>query len=168
MLPPPYVRWLGAAVVLLIAGAIDLAARETEPVPFAATSISAGAPLSGVVEWRDVPRGLIEPAPEVSGFAARDITAGEPITAGAVRGDDGIPPGWWSVPLQLPDAARPGASVRLISVESALDVRGLVASPGSTGTFSVANPGLVAVPPDSAAAVARAAAGGELIVLIES
>ena len=168
LLPPPYLRWLAAAVVFAGAAYLDLAGPAMQPYPFAATSIESGAPLAANVEWRDVPTGLLPPAATTEGFAVRDLAAGDPITAAAVRSDDQVPDGWWSVPVELPASARPGVSVRLLSPQGGLDVIGIVTEPAATGAFATVSAGLVAVPPDAAADIAAAGAAGALIVLLEA
>lgn len=166
LLPPPYLRWLAAALVFLAVGGIEAAGRSTEQYPFAAAAIPRGGPLVGAVEWRDVPRGLLPPPGDPDAFAARALEPGEPITANSVDPDDGVPAGWWSVPIELPDAATAGTDVRLISVETALDVIGIVVAEAGNGAFAAASPGLVAVPPENASAIASAVSAGRLIILI--
>ncbi len=166
LLRPPYLRWVGAAALVAVAALFDVAGSATEPFPFASESIASGAPVDSAIEWRDVPRGLLPAPADPSGFAARRIDPGEPLTAGAVRATGGIPAGWWSVPVDLPESAQVGTAVRLVSPESNLDVRGIVAQPTGSGAFATTSPGLVAVAPGDAAAVAAAVAQDRLIVLM--
>ena len=63
-------------------------------------------------------------------------------------------------------AAAIGASVRLISTDRAVQSEGIVVAVGSSDLLSIAEAGLVAVPPEHAAAIATAAAEGTLIVLV--
>lgn len=166
LIPPPYLRWLAAALVFGGAAYLDFAAPPTEPYPFAARSIESGEPLAEGVEWRDVPAGLLPPSAALEDHAARQIAAGEPLTGTAARPDDGIPAGWWSVPVALPVTAAPGTPVRLVAQEAALDVTGFVTESATTGAFATPSMGLVAVAPDVAADVAAAGAAGRLIVLL--
>jgi hypothetical protein len=101
-----------------------------------------------------------------TGVAARDLAPGDPLVAGAVTNDRAVPGGWWAVPVDLPQSARAGMPVRLVAVDPSLDVEGVVAQTPQTGAFAVASPGLVAVPPEVAGVVARAASGGRLVVLL--
>jgi hypothetical protein len=130
------------------------------------------------IEWRPVPRGLLAmPDLEVP-VAAHDLSAGDPLTPGSVTDQSIVPAGWWSIPLNLPASAYVGSRVRLVLLssynsESATGaggisdtwVEGVVVALGAADAFSVAEAGLVAVPPAAAQAVAVAAAEERLMVL---
>ena len=164
---PPYLRWAAATLLFLVALAWDLNGRSGSAYPFAAQPIAAGAPITeGDVEWRTVPEGLLSLPDLTAPVAARAIAAGEPILPSAVDADQGIPDGWWAVPVALPSATAIGASVRLISTDRAIQSEGIVVAVGSSDLLSIAEAGLVAVPPEHAAAIATAAAEGTLIVLV--
>lgn len=163
---PPYLRWAAAALLLVAALAWDLRGRSGSPYPFAAEAIAAGAAIGEEdVEWRTTPRGLLTMPDLTAPVAARPIAAGEPILPSAVDADQGIPQGWWAVPVALPMAAAVGAQVRLIT-DSGVQSEGIVVAVGSSDLLSIAEAGLVAVPPDHAASVAMAAMDGTLIVLV--
>lgn len=163
---PPYLRWAAAVLLVLLALAWDLRGRGGVAYPFAATAIEAGAVIGeDDVEWRTAPRGLLA-APDLSApVAARSIAAGEPILPSSLDDDAGVPEGWWAVPVALPPAATRGAAVRLIGPDG-VESDGIVVGVGSTELLSFSDVGLVAVPPERAAAVAAAAVEGTLIVLI--
>ena len=164
---PPLLRWLAAALVLVGSVALDLTGNATEPFPFVTTAVARGDPIdAAALEWRDVPVGLLGEPADTTGVATRNLAPGEPLVGGAVTGVRAVPGGWWAVPVELPESARAGMPVRLVALEPALDVEGVVAETARTGAFAVARPGLVAVPPDTAGAVAQAAAGGRLVVLL--
>lgn len=164
---PPYLRWLAAATLVAGAAALDLAGAATTPFPFVAVPLDRGAAVTPEdIEWRDVPVGLLGEAGQTSGVATRPLSPGEPLVAGAVTDSVAIPAGWWAVPVDLPYGAAVGTPVRLIATEPPLDVEGIVAQPGSTGTFATPVPGLVAVPPETAGAVAMASGTGRLVVLV--
>jgi hypothetical protein len=153
--------------VILAAAVLDLAGGATEPFPFVTSAVARGNPIdAATIEWRDVPIGLLGDAAHTTGVASRDLAAGEPLVAGAVTDSLAVPSGWWAVPVDLPDSARPGMPVRLIAVEPTVDVEGVVAQTPQPGAFAVTSPGLVAVPPDVADVVAQAASGGRLVVLL--
>jgi hypothetical protein len=166
-----------AATLILAAAVVDLTGRATERYPFAADPIVAGAALTVAdIEWRDIPRGLLPTPPDIADgtgpadsaglAAAHDIAPGEPITPSHVTTGEVIPDGWWSVPVDLPEGVATGTAVRLVATEPQVDGAGVVARPTASGPFAVTSPGLVAVPPELAGAVARASAGGTLLVLI--
>jgi SAF domain len=163
---PPYLRWAAAAMLVLVALAWDLHGRAGVTYPFAATAIEAGAVIGkDDVEWRTAPRGLL-PAPDLSApVAARAIAAGDPILPSSLDEDAGVPEGWWAVPVALPAAATLGAAVRLIA-PGGIESDGIVVAVGSSDLLSLSEAGLVAVPPESASAMASAAIEGTLIVLI--
>jgi hypothetical protein len=165
---PPYLRWAAATAVVVCAFAWDLHQRAEAPFPFAAAEIRAGTTLSDdLVEWRALPVGLMA-MPDLSNpVAARDIPAGEPIVESSLADGMLVPEGWWSVALPLPSTAAPGSRVRLISVDTPLDVEGVVVAGGSDDLFTVSELGSVAVPPEAAADVAVASATGALVALLE-
>ena len=164
---PPYLRWAAAALIFLAALGWDLQGRSGSPYPFAAQSITAGAPITeGDVEWRTMPDGVLTLPDLNAPVATRAIAQGEPILPSAVGVDQGIPNGWWAVSVSLPTATPIGASVRLISTERAVQSEGIVIALGTSDLLSIAEAGLVAVPPEHAAAIATAAAEGTLIVLV--
>ncbi|GMQ85058.1 MAG: hypothetical protein BMS9Abin07_0623 [Acidimicrobiia bacterium] len=164
---PPYLRWAAAAVLVVAALAWDLRGRSGVSHPFAAEPISAGAQITEQdVEWRTVPRGMLA-MPDLSApIATRAIAPGEPILPSAVDAGGGIPEGWWAVPVALPSAAQVGAAVRLITTDTGVESEGIVVAVGSTDLLSIADAGLVAVPPDRARLIATASAEGTLIVLV--
>ena len=164
---PPYVRWAAAALLIVAAFIWDLRGRTGTPYPFAAVPIAAGATIGeGDVDWRSVPGGLM-PLPDLSTpVAGRDIERGEPILPSAIDPEGGVPAGWWAVPVALPAAAAVGSRVLLLSVEQDFEADGIVIATGSGDLLSVSETGLVAVPPEAATMVARAAFDGRLIVLV--
>jgi hypothetical protein len=135
-------------------------------LPFAAIDIAPGAILDETnSEMRPVPVGLFEAA-ELGEVARRPIAAGDPVLASAVGdAEPVVPPGWWVVAATVPMGATPGDSVRLVLLDTGDQVDGVVAHPGSDDPFAAADGG-VAVPPERAAGVAMAAAGGRLAVLL--
>jgi hypothetical protein len=164
---PPYVRW--AAAVLLIGAALvwDLSSRATERAPFASLTIPRGALIdSEAIEWRQVPIGLLHPVNLEDARAAIRIDSGDPITQGAVSSTPILPQGWWTIAMDLPPAALPGSSVRIVLADG-VGVSGVVVEPSRDDSFGVRAPGLVAVPGGVSDAVAIAAGAGQLVVLFE-
>lgn len=166
---PPYVRWLAATLLVIGAAYLDLRGPRLEAHPFAASRIPAGASLAeSDIVWRDVPVGLFGDI-DLAGVAARMIEAGEPVVASATdAGGPVVPAGWWQVPLSIAGEPSPGTPVRVVVLDPPLEVDGLVASIGTMDPFAAAPKVLVAVPPDVAARVARAATANLVVVLIGS
>lgn len=172
---PPYLRWVGAALIILIAAWVDLRPAATVPYPFAAEDVPAGATIdAGLVTWRQVPDGLLPIAPDLGGAARFAIKAGEPILASSLTADrPSIPAGWWALETHLPENVVPGQEVKVVVVESGvspLSVPGvIIEAPPATDPLGYEDPvGLVAVPAEAAAAVAAGSARGDLSVLIGS
>ncbi len=164
--PFPWGRWI--LVLLVAAAALYLEFRPTQTVeqPFATVSILPGEVIDADnSEMREVPTGLLETG-DLGDVATEPIVAGDPILADSVGSSDpAIPVGWWVVGVELPDGSNPGDAVRLVLLDSGLEVEGVVAHPGSDDPFAAADGG-VAVPPDHSSEVALAAANRRLAVLI--
>jgi len=146
----------------------DLHGSAEMSYPFASGPIAAGTPITDSnVEWRSVPEGIIA-MPDLSDpVASRDLAAGEPIVPSAVTRTSIIPEGWWSVPVTLPVTAPPGTRARLVGTDPVFETDGIVVSTPGEDLLSFSETGMVAVPPDNAAAVATAARDGMLIVLLD-
>jgi hypothetical protein len=168
---PPYLRRLGAVVLVLVAAVIDLAPRSTISYPFAAADLDAGTILdTGSVEWRDVPDGLLPPGATGGTVTRYPVAQGEPLTASMTSSDrPSIPDGWWALTLPLPEDVVPGQQVQLVVTGGPPQAyAGIVIEPPSAAdALSYEDPaGLVAVPSDSAVAVAAGAADGSITVLV--
>lgn len=164
--PIPWARWAVAIVIAAIALWVELGPEATEPHPFALVDIARGETLTSAnTELRPVPAGLIEP-PGSGTVAVRDITAGNPLVFGDTA-DPGqvVPMGWWVVATEVPPGATRGDPVRVVLLDGGGVVEGVVADTESDDPFQMGQ-GAVAVPPDGADSVARAVAGGRLVVLV--
>lgn len=155
------------ALLVAVALFIDLRDGGTEKRPFAAADLEAGTTITGAqVEWRDVPRGLL-PLVDVDGnVAAHVIEQGDPLVPSALAEHRPPPQGWWSVELPLPDGATAGKPARVVAVDPPLATEAIVVSISDGGAFDSSTTGLVAVPPDFADALARAASRGNAVVLL--
>jgi hypothetical protein len=169
---PPYLRWAGAAALVIAALAWDVSARATEPFPFAARTIQRGEPLDdSAIEWKSAPSGLL-PRPNLEGATAAGATAavtigrGEPISASALRFTAAVPAGWWTVALDLPPAVLSGTHVRIV-LGGGEGVSGIVVEPSREDSFGLRSSGLVAVPSQAADAVGLAAGSGQIVILFE-
>lgn len=164
--PIPWARWAAATAIAAIALWVELAPDPTVLHPFAVVDIARGDNLtSDNTELRPVPAGLLQP-PEPGTVAARDLPAGTPLLSGDTSSPARIvPAGWWVVATEVPPGAMTGDPVRIVLLDGGDVVEGVVASAQSDDPFRIGQ-GAVAVPPDGAEAVARAAAGGRLVVLV--
>jgi hypothetical protein len=105
---------------------------------------------------------------EPGSVARTQIDAGEPIlTSDVGDSSSNVPSDWWVVGVTLPPGARIGDEVRLVTLDTGVEVEGVVAYPGADDPFDAADGG-VAVPPEASADVAMAAASGRLAVLIST
>lgn len=166
--PVPWGRWALVLLVAAVAFYLEFKPDSTVETPFATTEISPGDVIDTAnTELRMVPAGLLDVA-ELGEVATSPISPGAPVMASfAGEADRTVPPGWWVVGVTLPDGADVGDDVRLVLLETGDEVPGVVAHPGSDDPFAAADGG-VAVPSESSADVALAAADGRLAVLVSS
>ncbi|HSQ37296.1 MAG TPA: SAF domain-containing protein [Acidimicrobiia bacterium] len=165
---PPYLRWAGAALLLVGALAWDLRGPAIELRPFAARPLAAGEAVdASAVEWREVPAGLL-PTPDLDGAAAAvDLAAGDPLVDAVLSRAVAVPAGWWEVPVAVGTHAAAGDSVMLVITDPPATVEGLVVSPQQGDAYSLDfRPAVVAVPAEAGALVAAAAAAGSLVAAI--
>lgn len=155
-----------AALIVLAAFVIEIKPAAEVGHPFTVRTIEAGQQISPAdIEIRSIPAGLLPPVTSL-GYATHPIGAGEPLTAGAVTSFPPPPQDWWLVTVPLPVRAVPGAPARIVTTGAPpIVVDAIVATPGATDDFGGRVLGSVAVPPDAASVVARAAADGSLVVL---
>ena len=166
--PVPWVRWLLALLIAGVAVYVEFRPDDSVEAPFATILIAPGDPIDETnTELKTVPSNLLDSASRGT-VATRSVLPGSPVMTGDVgeRGST-VPPGWWVVGVTLPHGAAVGDDVRLVLLDSGLEVSGVVAHPGSDDPFAAADGG-VAVPPESSAEVAMASAGGRLAVLIST
>lgn len=165
---PPYLRWAGAALLLVGALAWDLRAPALEVRPFAARALAAGEPIdAAAVEWREVPAGLL-PSPDLTAaVAAMDLAAGDPLLPALLGTRVAIPDGWWEIPAAIGTHAAAGDAVMLVITDPPSTVEGLVVSPQQGDAYSLDyRPAVVAVPAEAAGLVASAAAAGSLVAAV--
>ena len=163
---PPYLRWAVAALLVLAGLLVECGGAATTPHPFTTRIVPAGESLDLAVEWRDVPAGLLI-APDLDGaVAAMDLPAGTPVVDAVVATRPAVPEGWWAVALELPPTAVEGADVLVVLTSTGEQVPGIVVAAGGDGGFGIDEPGVVAVPEAMAAAVARGAAGRDVVVAV--
>ncbi|MGH8945070.1 MAG: SAF domain-containing protein [Acidimicrobiia bacterium] len=164
--PIPWARWAAATAIAAVALWVEIGGGPSSPHPFALVDIGRGEALTSLnTELREVPTGLLEqPGPD--GVAARPIPAGAPILPGdTTTADRIIPADWWVVATEIPPGAMRGDPVQIVLLEGGGTVQGVAATTGSEDPFQMGQ-GAVAVPPEAAESVARAAATGSLVVLV--
>ena len=163
---PPYLRWLAAGALVAAALGWEISDRRTESFPFAAHDLERGRPIEADdIEWRYVPSDLLSAPALEDGWLVQSVRAGDPITAAVVTPDDPVPGDWWSIPMPLPPGVAPGSRVRLV-LDDGRSMDGIVAIEAHEDAFGLQGAGAVAVPPESADAVARAAAASAVTVLL--
>ncbi len=164
---PPYARWFAAVVVIAAAAAIDLSDAPTRPHPYLTAPVSTGQTIGeSLLEWREVPDGVLPHVDIDAVVAARDLGAGEPLLPSGVTTPPTIPQDWWAVPLPIPGDPAPGTAVRIVLTNTSTTVEGVVVSAATQDGFAYQNTGLAAVPGEYAAAVAAAAIDQRLVVLL--
>lgn len=161
---PPYLRWAGAATLVVIALALEL--RPTVTHPYTTAAVAAGESFEAV-EWREVPAGVL-PATDLAGVATRDVGPGEPVVPRDVTTAAASPEGWWALALELPGTFPPGTAAKLVTDSGALVPALILASADSDPLGGITPAGLVAVPEERAAEVATAVARREVTVLVEA
>ncbi len=162
--PPPYWRWLAAAALIAVAAYMDLSGPPMEKYPFVAEAVGSGEPI--VVEWRDVPRGMLPPPGGLSGAAHEPLVAGTPLVNGLLETASTVPADWWAVAVELPATATAGSDVMITTRAPSLQVVGIVVTPPTGSGFGPVSPGLVAFPPDQAAPIAAALAEHRATILV--
>jgi hypothetical protein len=165
---PPYLRWAAAALLVLGALAWDLRSPAVELRPFASRLVRAGEALdASAVAWREVPAGLFAASDPEGALAAVDLAAGDPLVAAVLGRGAVVPEGWWEIAVAVGAHAAAGDEVMLVIVDPPATVSGLVVSPQQGDAYSLDyRPAVVAVPAESAALVAAAAAAGTLVAAV--
>jgi hypothetical protein len=164
---PPYLRWALALALVGAALAWDLSRQATQLAPFAATRIERGTVVADdLLVWKPAPVGLLVTSVPEGATTLVAIEAGDPIAPSMVTTGFAVPDGWWTVPVDTPATAIPGARVRII-LNTGVGVSGVVVAPSREDSFGIMSSGLVAVPEDFAADVALTAGAGQLTILYE-
>lgn len=162
---PPLLRYAGAALLVAAGFAVELWPQATVSHPFTTIEVRAGQIVdASSVEYHDVPRGLLPPV-ELPSAAAVNIGRGDPITPSLLAsGEIGVPDGWWSIEMPVPERSRAGTSV-LVVTGTGERVEGMIVAVAPADDFT-GTTGLVAVHPDGAQAVALAVLARDAAVLL--
>ncbi|MDJ0499184.1 MAG: hypothetical protein QNJ89_15225 [Acidimicrobiia bacterium] len=162
--PPPYLRWLVAALLIVLGFGIEARGGNTESYPFAANTITAGTEISTFVEWRTVPAGLLPKWEEpLTGAAGHDVPAGHPLLPG-LSTELAIPSGWWSIPVPVPVSAAPGTRLRLLNSITGELVDGILTVGGTDDGFETV--AMVAFSPGDALRAAQTVTSDAFVVMI--
>lgn len=163
---PPLLRYLAAAMLIATGLAIELRPEPTLPHPFAMASIPPGTTITEAdVRFRDVEAGLL-PSISLPAIARVPIASGDPlIPAMLSAAGESAPEGWWSLEVPVPLGAVPGMDVLLVS-DGLVEVTGMIVAVLPGDDFGGGPIGLVAVPPDSTAAIATALNENRLVPLL--
>ncbi len=159
---------MATGLVIIVALWVEFRPDPTIEHPFATSPIQPGEEITSAnTELRKVPVGIFD---QVVGpmVATSDIAQGDPILVS----DTGVPGSlvpseWWVVGVALPGNAARGDSVRIVLLETGAVVPGVVSETAGTDPLD-ASTGGVAVAPLQTAEVARAAATGQVAVLVET
>lgn len=170
--PPPRLRYVAAALVVLVGLWFDLRPVPSEPRWVARDDIPAGTPLDPArFEEVAMPIGLL-PRVEPAGVAAIPVADGEPLLPGHVL-TVRVPVGWWVVALEIPSHLPAGADLRVVLLDddpTALptSVPGIVVGPAIDDGMGFGRPtGSVAIPGEEVEAVAAASARGRVVVVAD-
>jgi hypothetical protein len=155
---------------LIAAGAlwIEMRPDPAVPHPFAIEDIAPGTVVDqSNTETRPVPAGTFDTV-EPGMTALEKITAGAPVLATDVgAAGEVVPAGWWVVEVSLPLGAQRGDACRLVLLDGGDVVEGVVVAAAVDDPLG-SGLGMIAVEPEPAAEVARAAAEGRVAVMIAS
>lgn len=166
---PPFLRWLAASVLVIVAAWSELAPPPTTESTFLVEDVAAGTPVEDHhVERRPVPVGVLATV-EPSGVAATDLRAGDPLVESMVT-EVAVPPGWVVIEAAVPTHASPGASATAIIVgegSAPIEFPAVVIGEGSSDPFGEAS-GTLAVPGEWIGPAAAAGAEGRLVIGVES
>ena len=167
---PPYLKRLGASLLILAAIAWDLRSSAVEPFPTATGHIAAGTPITDeLITWIELPQGRV-PRPDLANAtAARDIGAGELLTTPVLAGSFVAPDGWWTVSIEIGALAAPGDEVLLVIDDPPITTTGFVISPQLGDPYTMTyRRAAVAVAPDLAPVIAAAERADQLITAVRS
>ena len=163
---PPWARWAAALAIAALAIWIEVGPEPTIPHPFAVADIEAGDLVDDAnTEKRLIPTGTFSPV--ALGQTTRSpIRSGDPVLASDLgEGAEGAPDGWWSLEITLPRGAHNGDPARIVLLDSDAVAAGVVVEEADEDPLG-SGMGLVAVEPEQAAEVARAAGEGRAVVMI--
>ena len=164
--PIPRARWALAVCLVSVAFVADVRGPVTTAYPFAAAAAVAGTSADAlIIEWRDLPVGALAGG-EVAGRLRIDVPAGTPLVPSLFEHGAPIPTGWWTVELPLAAHATPGTDVRVVVLDPPLALVGTVVVAPNSDMLSGRLTGPVALPPEHADTVARAAARDGVVTMI--
>jgi len=164
---PPYLRRVGAVLIVVVAVWFEMAPEPTVPHPFAKVDLPTGMPVTPAdFELRPIPPGILPPV-DPEGVLAIAISSGDPLVPGMISNSGLVPDGWWALDVPIPAGVSAGTEVRLVVDQEEVPrvVVGLIVRVQESDSFE-GSVGLVAVPEGDAAAAATAVARGTAAVLV--
>ncbi len=173
MTHPPYLRWTLVGLLIAVSLWVELRPESITTHPYLTRDVPRGESLEGATEPRRLPAGVLDPVAE-TGYASRDLTAGQPLLAGDLTPSAIIvPPGWWVLDVPVPAATSAGTNIQLVILPSAggtspEPIAGLVTAVRADEYESDEVMGSVAFPPERAATAAVAIAEDKVSVLTEA
>ena len=159
---PPYLRWIGAVVLIAGAALLEFWPENVVPYPFTSVPVEAGeAPR---VEWRMLPAGTY-PRVSLEGMVAtHPMSAGEPLAASDLRAPLAVPDGWWALAVEVPFSLAPGVPTRLVLGDGEI-VPGIAITSSDEDSFGTPT-ALIAVPGEHAPGVAASVSARQVVVLV--
>lgn len=162
---PPYLRWLAAVCLVLLAAWSEFTPPATESANYLAVDVAAGTTLGPeLIRERRVLVGTVETV-DPDGVAVTDLSAGEPLVASMVT-DVVVPPGWMLIDAPVPAGTSPGTPARAVirsDGSAPMEVEALVIRAEANDPFETTS-GVVAVPAEWMAVAATAAAEGRMVM----
>jgi len=162
---PPYLRWLAAVCLVLLAAWSEFTPPATESANYLAVDVAAGTALGPeLIRERQIPVGTVETV-DPGGVAVTDLSAGDPLVASMVT-DVAVPAGWMLIDAPVPAGTSPGTPARAVirgDGSAPLEVDALVVRAEADDPFETTS-GVVAVPAEWMAVAATAAAEGRMVM----
>lgn len=161
---PPVWRHLAAAALVVFGLYGEFRQPPVSSHPYLSADVEAGAVIDQV-EWREIPAGVLPSVTDLPLVARIDLPAGTPLIP-SVLGEVAPPQGWLSLVIEMPTLTAPGTRLMLLTDQTSDPVDAVVLATARDDIGYGAPTGIVAIAPDEALAVARAAASGSLTVLM--
>lgn len=165
---PPWIRWIGATLLAVVAVVTELSPPPTVEATFLAVDVAAGTRLEpSMVTSRRIPAGAVETVDPL-GHAAADLLAGDPLVPSMLT-EVSIPDRWVVLEAPLPQHARPGDRATGVVVDpdgAPIEFAAMVVDRPVVDTFG-SGLGTIAVPADWLGVAATAVATGRLVVGVE-
>ncbi len=161
---PPVWRHLAAAALVVFGLYGEFRQPPVSSHPYLSADVEAGAVIDQL-EWREIPAGVLPSVTDLPLVARIDLPAGTPLIP-SVLGEVVPPEGWLSLVIEMPTLTAPGTRLMLLTDQTSDPVDAVVLASARDDIGYGAPTGIIAIAPDKALTVARAAASGSLTVLM--